>query len=34
MKRIKYQNGGSGKVCVEDFLESKSAVIDEINDHG
>ena len=33
MKRIEYQNGGSGKVWVEDFLESNSAAIDEINDH-
>ena len=33
MKRIKYQNGESGKVWVEDFLESNSAAIDEINDH-
>ena len=33
MKRIEYQNGGLGKVWVEDFLESNSAAIDEINDH-
>tara|TARA_Y100000591_G_C21250873_1_gene413546 strand:- start:135 stop:446 length:312 start_codon:yes stop_codon:yes gene_type:complete len=33
MKRIEYQNGGSGQVWVEDFLETPSAAIDEINDH-
>ena len=33
MKRIEYQNGGSSQVWVEDYLESTSAAIDEINDH-
>ena len=33
MKRIEYQNGGSGQVWVEDFLETPSAAIDEINDY-
>ena len=33
MKRIEYQNGGSGKVWVEDFLESSSAAMEEIVDH-
>ena len=33
MKNVKYSNGRTGKVWVEDFWESKSAAMDEINDH-
>ena len=33
MKYVTYNGGTSGKVWVEDFLESSSAAWDEINDH-
>ena len=33
MKNVTYNGSSSGKVWVEDFLESNSAAWDEINDH-